>query len=43
MGLYDVLALAGSRGKKTVPVQKHLSKALAHVMQRLQTGASSER
>ncbi len=27
VGLYDVLALAGSRGKKTVPVQKHLSKA----------------
>ncbi len=27
VGLYDVLALAGSGGKKTVPTQKHLSKA----------------
>ena len=27
VGLYDVLALAGSRGKKTVPVQQHLTKA----------------
>lgn len=27
IGMYDALALAGSRGKKTVPVQKHYSRA----------------
>ncbi|WP_232549755.1 glycerol-3-phosphate dehydrogenase/oxidase [Propioniciclava soli] len=27
VGLYDVLAVAGAGGRKTVPVQKHLSKA----------------
>ena len=26
IGMYDAMALAGSRGKKTVPVQKHYSK-----------------